>query len=360
MFTGRFGAALAAAERGLALARTTGQGLFAPAFVSLRGFVEQELGRLDAAETDQEEALESALLSGNLQVAYWASISSSWIALARGRIELALAHGQKAWELLGTRSYSQAGFSLADARLAAGDPRGALAALEAVGWVRPQLWTLDRVKAAEVAVRVLLALGRVEEAVDWARRAPLEGGGRRSGVFGAIIAHADAAVLTAQGCAAEAARVALAGAGAADEGEAPPWAARCRTVGGEALAACGRRDEARAELRAAAAELEAGGAWGYRDAALRGLRRLGDRPRPPAPPEVRGPVGGDRLAALTAREREVAELLAEGQTNAQIAARLHLSESTVEKHVSRVLGKLGLGSRAGVVGLLARESLGAG
>jgi ATP/maltotriose-dependent transcriptional regulator MalT len=359
-FTGRFSAARAAAERGLSLARGTGQGLFAPAFVTLRGFVDQELGRLDHAEAAQEEALESALLSGNLQVAYWASIASSWIAVARGDVDAALVHGQKAWELLGTRSYSQAGFSVADARLAAGDTRGALAALEAFDWVRPALWTFDRVKATEIAVRVLVALGRVEEAAERARCAPLEGGGRRTGVFGAITAHADATVLSAQGSAPEAARVALAGAAAADEGEAPLWAGRCRTLAGEALAACGRRDEARAELRAAAAELEARGAWGYRDAALRGLRRLGDRPRPSAAPELGGPARDGRLSALTAREREVAELVAEGQTNAQIAARLHLSESTVEKHVSRMLGKLGLSSRAGVVGLLARECLGAG
>jgi DNA-binding NarL/FixJ family response regulator len=51
----------------------------------------------------------------------------------------------------------------------------------------------------------------------------------------------------------------------------------------------------------------------------------------------------------------VAALVADGQTNAQIALRLHLSESTVEKHVSRVLAKLGLSSRAGVVRLLAHE-----
>jgi DNA-binding NarL/FixJ family response regulator len=47
--------------------------------------------------------------------------------------------------------------------------------------------------------------------------------------------------------------------------------------------------------------------------------------------------------------------MAEGQTNAQIAARLHLSESTVEKHVSRVLAKLEVSTRAGVVRVLARE-----
>ena len=221
-------------------------------------------------------------------------------------------------------------------------------------------WTLDRVKAAEVAVRVLLALGRVEEAAEWARRAPAEGGGRRGGVFGGIIAHADANVLLARGEAGEAARVALAGAAAAEEGDAPLWAGRCRTLAGEALIDCGRRRDARGELRRAAAELEARRAWGYSDAALRGLRRLGDRPRPSAAPVLGAPGGDDRLSALTAREREVAELVADGQTNAQIAARLHLSESTVEKHVSRVLGKLGQSSRTGVVGLMTRERLGAG
>ena len=180
-FTGGFEPARAAAERGLGVARRSGQGLYAPAFVLLRGWVDAELGRLDAAEADAEEALESALLSGNLQVAYWASIVLSRTALARGRIDAALEHGQAAWERLGIIEYSQAGYTVADARLAAGDPQGALAALEAFGWVQPALWTLDRLKAVEVAVRVLLALGRVEEAEAWAQRAPAEGGGRRSG-----------------------------------------------------------------------------------------------------------------------------------------------------------------------------------
>jgi len=63
-----------------------------------------------------------------------------------------------------------------------------------------------------------------------------------------------------------------------------------------------------------------------------------------------------RLAVLSAREREVAHLVAEGRTNAQIAARLHLSERTVEKHVSQVLRKLGVASRTGVVRLLAGEA----
>jgi DNA-binding NarL/FixJ family response regulator len=159
-------------------------------------------------------------------------------------------------------------------------------------------------------------------------------------------------VLLARGSAAEAAGVALGGAAAADDGLAPLWAGRCRTLAGEALAASGRADEARGELRRAAAELEACGAWGYRDAALRALRRLGDRPRPPAPGRHAhdGPLG-----ALTPREREVAARVADGHTNAQIAAQLFLSERTVEKPVSSLLAKLGLSTRTGVVRLLAGE-----
>ena len=352
-FTGDFPGAHEAAERGLRLARGTGQGLLAPVFLC-RGMVDWEMGRPEGAEEDQEEALESALVSGNSHLVFWASVGLGLIALARGRTEAALAHGQAAWDAVGVVPYSQAGYSVADVRLARGDPRGALQALETFGGVNPALWTLDRLRALDVLVRVLLALDRVDEAAEWAERAPAEGGGRRAGVFGAIIAHAQARVLLAQGDAPGAARVALEGAAAGDGGYAPLWGARCRTLAGEALAAGGRAEDGRGELRRAAAELESFGAWGYRAAALRVLRRLGDRPRV-AIPGPAGRSGDDRLAALTPREREVAVLVGDGNTNAQIAAQLHLSERTVEKHVSSLLARLGLGSRTGVVRLLAEE-----
>ncbi|MFH8736711.1 MULTISPECIES: response regulator transcription factor [unclassified Streptomyces] len=51
--------------------------------------------------------------------------------------------------------------------------------------------------------------------------------------------------------------------------------------------------------------------------------------------------GGD-LESLTAREREVLALMAEGRTNAAIAQALVVSAGTVEKHVAAVFGKLGL------------------
>ena len=50
----------------------------------------------------------------------------------------------------------------------------------------------------------------------------------------------------------------------------------------------------------------------------------------------------DPLAVLTAREREVLSLVAEGRSNSGIARRLYISEGAVEKHVRSILGKLDL------------------
>ena len=54
---------------------------------------------------------------------------------------------------------------------------------------------------------------------------------------------------------------------------------------------------------------------------------------------------GERWENLTEREREVLALVAQGKSNGEIAERLCVTEKTVEKHVSNVLGKLALSSR---------------
>jgi DNA-binding CsgD family transcriptional regulator len=65
---------------------------------------------------------------------------------------------------------------------------------------------------------------------------------------------------------------------------------------------------------------------------------------PVAAPKIEEKPGG-----LTGREREVAALIGRGKTNAEIATELVLSKRTVETHVSRILFKLGLASRAQVM-----------
>lgn len=61
---------------------------------------------------------------------------------------------------------------------------------------------------------------------------------------------------------------------------------------------------------------------------------------------LRSPMPVDkRLASLTAREREVLELIAEGLTNRQIGQRLFLAEKTVKNYVSALLAKLGMQRR---------------
>jgi len=61
-------------------------------------------------------------------------------------------------------------------------------------------------------------------------------------------------------------------------------------------------------------------------------------------------------AALTARESEVVSLIADGKSNAAIAAELRLSEHTVKRHVANILLKLDLPSRAAAAAFSARHT----
>jgi DNA-binding NarL/FixJ family response regulator len=66
------------------------------------------------------------------------------------------------------------------------------------------------------------------------------------------------------------------------------------------------------------------------------------------------------VALLTAREREVLKLLARGLTQIDIARKLVISPKTVGTHIQRILGKLGVHSRAQAVVLAHQEGLGEG
>ncbi|CAM5532642.1 Protein-glutamate methylesterase/protein-glutamine glutaminase [Streptomyces alboniger] len=61
------------------------------------------------------------------------------------------------------------------------------------------------------------------------------------------------------------------------------------------------------------------------------------------------PADDPRLASLTEREREILTVIGQGWTNAEIASRLHLAESTVKTHVGRILAKTGARDRVQAV-----------
>jgi DNA-binding CsgD family transcriptional regulator/tetratricopeptide (TPR) repeat protein len=113
-----------------------------------------------------------------------------------------------------------------------------------------------------------------------------------------------------------------------------------------ALLVEGERDEARTALPEVAAEARDLGALGVLDEAV----RLGRRHRVPVP----GDEGPSRLDVLTARERQVLEVLATGATNKAIAERLFITEKTVSVHVTNLLAKLGVTNRTEAAAL-ARE-----
>ena len=102
-----------------------------------------------------------------------------------------------------------------------------------------------------------------------------------------------------------------------------------------------------ADLDAAFAE---GAAYSFEQAVTLALGQpeAGERPR----------QGRERVAStavLTRREHEIAQLLAEGLRNKEIAARLVISQRTVESHVVHILSKLGLNSRAQVASWVAEH-----
>jgi DNA-binding NarL/FixJ family response regulator len=242
--------------------------------------------------------------------------------------------------------------NLAAALLEAGEPeRARVQLLEAQArgaldhWVGRCWWELWMCEAE-------LGLGNVDEAETWAEQAARtaeEMGlpGRRGAAM-----HAGAELRLARGNEAGAAEQALEAAELLAGCGRPSHAARARMVAARALAEAGEEERARAELERARAELIEAEAPRLADEAARELRKLGVRV------SRAGARGGglDGVGMLSGREREIAELVATGRTNRQIAADLYLSQKTVENHLSRVCAKLGISSRAALAGEMARDA----
>ncbi|MBM7832335.1 DNA-binding CsgD family transcriptional regulator/tetratricopeptide (TPR) repeat protein [Agromyces cerinus] len=125
---------------------------------------------------------------------------------------------------------------------------------------------------------------------------------------------------------------------------------------GEAELAGGDRAAAKVTLQSAFDLALSGGVGAVRDrveqvAAAAGLALDGGmgsgRPKAGAGPGIAGPAASDvdAIAELTARERQVLELIAEGLSNRQIGERLFISGKTASVHVSAILRKLGAATR---------------
>jgi DNA-binding NarL/FixJ family response regulator len=70
---------------------------------------------------------------------------------------------------------------------------------------------------------------------------------------------------------------------------------------------------------------------------------------PTAPPLSAREAAKRAFGGLTTRERDVAALIAQGHSNKEIAEAMTLSPRTVEAHITNILGKLNLTSRAQIV-----------
>ena len=237
-----------------------------------------------------------------------AALPLALLYLARGQPRLAAGAAQRGANTLTGDVLRQAALlSLAvEAQLACGDPAAAGASAE-------QLRALaEKAEAPVVHGFSALADGRL-----------IAADGRR----------ADAATRF------EAAAAAFAGA------ERAMLVAQARLVQAETLESIAP-EEAVAAARAAHAAAVRFGVRPLRDRCASLLRRLGvSAPRPSS--------AAAALHELTAREADILDGLRQGESNAQIAARVFLSPKTVEHHLSRIYAKLGVRTRAQAAALAA-------
>ena len=121
-------------------------------------------------------------------------------------------------------------------------------------------------------------------------------------------------------------------------------AARARIELAEVMRSLGRAADARREARAAHACLRELGAVADTERARRLLERCDSH-------------GGGPPVPISRREKDVLRLLSEGLTNREISERLFISEHTVHRHVTNVLRKLDVPSRAAAAAYAVRAGL---
>ena len=348
LYLDRYADADVHANRALAVARATGQGEHFLLLVATLGGVWRQRGKLTEAAELLDGGIEAARLLGNTHALVWTLLSRSAAALRMGDVELALATAEESVELSrhadSNFHAAEAAADLGAALLETGQPERAVEVLtgSAGGEELVHIAGSPRVRYLEVLTRCWLALGRHAEAKRSAAAAHAWASAVQLPMAAAWADRADAAVELSTDNPARAAVQALASAAAADRAGAPVEAAVSRALAGLALARTGERDRAAIELQRAARAFEECGALRYRDAAEQELGKLGHRIHRRTRP---GRAGAAGIESLTERELEVARLVVDRMTNPEIAARLFLSNKTVQTHLHNIFRKMDVSSR---------------
>jgi DNA-binding CsgD family transcriptional regulator len=343
-------------RRAIALARAVGQGQYVVSMMVGLAQALERLGSLREALTTAEAAVEAGRLTGNRQAVAFALVAEAWTATELGDVDRARAAADEALAALDSLDESvltrATHAHVGVIWLEIGEPERCIEQLRAAGLPEfPLIEPGRRCWLYAVLARAELAMGDHAAAARWLARAEATVHGLGLPLAEAWVLHARSLLTLAGGDAAEAARLAMSAAERADAVDAPVPAARCRTLAGIALAQADDVEPAVWLLNRAQRDLTAHEANRYRDEAARELRRLGRR----AGARQRRAAGGGGIGALSGRELEIAERVARGHTNRQIADTLFLSQKTVEGHLTSVFAKLGVSSRAEVAEAVGRS-----
>lgn len=217
---------------------------------------------------------------------------------------------------------------LALLRLAQGQADAARSTIRRVADEALEPRTRTRVLPAQI--EILLATGDVATAREAADELTASASALGAPFLEAVAAHATGAVLLAEGDPRGALNALRSAATVWEQLDAPYEAARTRILIGLACRGLGDADTADLEWEAARDAFQ-------RLSAGPDLDRVNSLLRASEPDSAHG---------LTPRELEVVRVVAAGASNKEIARRLSISERTVERHVSNILAKLGLSSRA--------------
>lgn len=358
MYIDRFAEAVEHSDRGLRVGRATGRAAFAPTLVPVLGTCAWVLGEVDRGVGVLEEAVEVARIGRNDLGLAWGLLNLSLAQAVQGDLGAAVQNGAEACELasaLGDSAISSwAGLAHGVALLEAGRGDEALGVLtsELGGREAAQIPGGWRAHAAMEITRAAVAAGDLEIAAAAAQSTTdtADQTGLPMARSWAGRAHAELMLATGEpGKAADAALLAADQAGALG---ARLDRAATRELAGRALRADDDMNRAVEQFLLAATEFDECRAHHHRDRVELELGKLGRRPSRRSRAR-----GAEKLGpgALSGRELEVAKLVVDRMTNAQIAETLFLSQKTIESHLRNIFGKLGATSRVEVARIMERE-----